>query len=80
MAARGPHDEGALTPLARKVIVLSPDEKTLFAANWPGDDVSIIDLATGKVDKRVLREGDGRPQATECPPNASRSAASICVA
>ncbi len=36
-----------------KVIVLSPDEKTLYAANWSGDDVSIIDLASGKCVRRL---------------------------
>lgn len=36
-----------------KVIALSPDEKTLYAANWSGDDVSVIDLATGKLDRRI---------------------------
>ena len=32
-----------------KVIELSPDEKTLYAANWVGNDVSVFDLATGKL-------------------------------
>jgi len=36
-----------------KVIALSPDEKTLYAANWSGNDVSIIDLTSGKLVKRV---------------------------
>jgi len=36
-----------------KVIALSPDEKTLYAANWSGDDVSEIDLASGKVRRRI---------------------------
>jgi YVTN family beta-propeller protein len=36
-----------------KVITLSPDEKTLYAANWSGNDVSIIDLVTGTLKKRV---------------------------
>jgi YVTN family beta-propeller protein len=36
-----------------KWVELSPDEKTLYASNWSGDDVSIIDLATGKLVKRV---------------------------
>jgi YVTN family beta-propeller protein len=36
-----------------KVIELSPDEKTLYAANWVGNDVSIIDLKTGKLVKNV---------------------------
>lgn len=36
-----------------KVVELSPDEKTLYAANWSGDDVSEIDLATGKLRRRI---------------------------
>ena len=32
-----------------KVVELSPDSKTLYAANWSGNDVSAIDLATGSV-------------------------------
>ena len=36
-----------------KVVVLSPDEKTLYAANWSGNDVSIIGLGDGKLIKRV---------------------------
>ncbi|MGV8084476.1 MAG: PEGA domain-containing protein [Coriobacteriia bacterium] len=36
-----------------KVIVLSPDDTMLYTANWAGNDVSIIDLASGKVVKRV---------------------------
>jgi len=32
-----------------KVIELSPDEKTLYAANWVGNDVSQFDLKTGKL-------------------------------
>lgn len=36
-----------------KWVELSPDEKTLYASNWSGDDVSIIDLATGDLVKRV---------------------------
>lgn len=36
-----------------KWVELSPDEKTLYASNWSGDDVSIIDLATGKLVKRI---------------------------
>ena len=35
-----------------KVIVLSPDELTLWAANWVSNDVSEIDLATGEVRRR----------------------------
>jgi YVTN family beta-propeller protein len=36
-----------------KVVALSPDEKTLYAANWSGNDVSVISLLTGKLVKRV---------------------------
>jgi DNA-binding beta-propeller fold protein YncE len=35
-----------------KVIVLSPDELTLWAANWVSNDVSEIDLTTGEVWRR----------------------------
>lgn len=36
-----------------KVVALSPDGKTLYAANWSGDDVSEIDLETGKLRRRI---------------------------
>jgi YVTN family beta-propeller protein len=36
-----------------KVIALSPDEKTLYTANWAGNDVSVIDMGTGKVRNRI---------------------------
>ena len=36
-----------------KVMVLSADEKTLYAANWVSNDVSEIDLASGKVRRRI---------------------------
>ncbi len=36
-----------------KWVELSPDEKTLYASNWSGDDVSIINLETGELIKRV---------------------------
>lgn len=36
-----------------KWVELSPDEKTLYASNWSGDDVSIIDLATGELVRRI---------------------------
>lgn len=36
-----------------KWVALSPDEKTLYASNWSGNDVSIIDLTTGELVKRV---------------------------
>lgn len=36
-----------------KWVELSPDETTLYASNWSGDDVSIIDLATGALVKRI---------------------------
>jgi DNA-binding beta-propeller fold protein YncE len=37
-----------------KVMVLSPDEQTLWASNWVSNDVSEIDLSTGEV-RRKLR-------------------------
>ena len=37
-----------------KVMVLSPDETTLWTSNWVSNDVSEIDLATGEV-RRLLR-------------------------
>lgn len=36
-----------------KVVALSPDEKTLYAANWSGNDVSEIDLASGALRRRI---------------------------
>lgn len=36
-----------------KVVALSPDEKTLYAANWSGDDVSEIDLGSGRLRRRI---------------------------
>jgi YVTN family beta-propeller protein len=36
-----------------KVMLLSPDEKTLWTSNWISNDVSEIDLATGKVLHRI---------------------------
>ena len=36
-----------------KVVALSPDEKTLYAANWSGNDVSVIGLGDGKLIRRV---------------------------
>ncbi|MDZ4166623.1 MAG: YncE family protein, partial [Coriobacteriia bacterium] len=36
-----------------KWVELSPDEGTLYASNWSGDDVSVIDLATGELVSRV---------------------------
>ena len=36
-----------------KWVELSPDEKTLYASNWSGDDVSVIELATGTLVKRI---------------------------
>ena len=36
-----------------KVLALSPDEKTLYAANWVSNDVSVLDLATGSLVKRI---------------------------
>ena len=36
-----------------KVLALSADEKTLFTANWDSNDISEIDLASGKVVRRL---------------------------
>jgi YVTN family beta-propeller protein len=36
-----------------KVMVLSPDEQTLWASNWVSNDVSEIDLATGEVNRKL---------------------------
>lgn len=36
-----------------KVMVLSPDEKRLYAANWTSNNVSVIDLASGRVIKKI---------------------------
>ncbi len=36
-----------------KVIALSPDEKTLWASNWVSNDVSEIDLTTGRLRRRI---------------------------
>ncbi|MGA2963271.1 MAG: hypothetical protein ABSD96_16450, partial [Candidatus Korobacteraceae bacterium] len=34
-------------------IALSPDGKTLYSANGPSNDISIVDLATNTVTKRI---------------------------
>ncbi len=36
-----------------KIVILSPDESKLYAANWSGDDVSEISLASGKLLRRI---------------------------
>ena len=36
-----------------KVMVLSPDETTLWVSNWSSNDVSEIDLSTGEVKERM---------------------------
>ncbi len=36
-----------------KIMLLSPDEKTLWASNWSSNNVSEIDLATGKTVHRI---------------------------
>jgi YVTN family beta-propeller protein len=36
-----------------KVMALSPDETTLFAANWVSNDVSVIDLTNGLLDRII---------------------------
>src|SRR4029450_13772053 len=53
-----------------KVMALSPDERTLYVANWVSSDVSEIDLRKGRV-RRLLKTvrtprglwptADGRP-------------------
>ena len=36
-----------------KVLALSPDEMTLYAANWVSNDISVIDLATATVTRKI---------------------------
>lgn len=36
-----------------KVLALSPDELTLYAANWVSNDISVIDLATATVKTKI---------------------------
>ena len=36
-----------------KVIALSPDNKTLYATNWLSNDISVINLDTGKLIKKI---------------------------
>ena len=36
-----------------KVLALSPDGKTLFASNWTGNDISEIDVASGKLKRKI---------------------------
>ncbi len=36
-----------------KVLALSPDERTLYLANWVSDDISEIDLRSGTVRRRI---------------------------
>lgn len=36
-----------------QAVALSPDEKTLYAANWSGNDVSVMDVATARLIKRM---------------------------
>ena len=38
-------------------IALSPDGKTLFTANGPSKDVSVVDVASGTVKKRIPVSG-----------------------
>jgi len=38
-------------------IAVASDGKRVFTANGPSDDISIIDLASGKVDKSVAIGG-----------------------
>jgi DNA-binding beta-propeller fold protein YncE len=43
-----------------KIMLLSPDEKTLWASNWASNNVSEIDLAAGKVVRRLKTVGNPR--------------------
>jgi YVTN family beta-propeller protein len=36
-----------------KILALSPDEKTLYAANWVSNDVSVINLSNGALLKKI---------------------------
>jgi len=36
-----------------KVVMLSNDESQLYVANWLGNDISVIDLASGKLTRRL---------------------------
>jgi YVTN family beta-propeller protein len=36
-----------------KILALSPDENTVYAANWVSNDVSVIDLKAGKLTKKI---------------------------
>lgn len=36
-----------------KILALSPDEKTLYAANWVSNDVSVINLSNGALIKKI---------------------------
>ena len=36
-----------------KVLTLSPDNKTLYATNWVSNNISVIDLGTGKLVKKI---------------------------
>ena len=36
-----------------KILALSPDEKTLYAANWVSNDVSVINVASGALIKKI---------------------------
>lgn len=36
-----------------KILAISPDGKTIFASNWSGNDVSEIDITSGKLRRRL---------------------------
>jgi YVTN family beta-propeller protein len=36
-----------------KILELSPDEKTLYAANWISNDISVLDLPTGALQRKI---------------------------
>jgi YVTN family beta-propeller protein len=38
-------------------IALSPDEKKLYTANGPSGDVTVVDIESGKVEKRITTGG-----------------------
>lgn len=49
-------------------ITFSPDDKYLFSANGPSDDISVVDLATEKEIARV--KSPGSPWGVVAVPNA----------
>ena len=41
----------------QQTLLLSADGRTVYTANGPSGDVSVIDAATGKVERRVVLDG-----------------------